>query len=135
MPDEGCKQVVRIAGAVRLRGTNSRGTWRKRWGRWGIRSVFWLCFRAHVRTRHGRKENHVLFLDNVRITRAFSFLVFHPRLPKITEDLRSSETCKCAHVFSFFKEAKEGLMRGWAVFVFPSSLKLKHGQKSFRVCG
>lgn len=75
---------------------------------------FWLSVGVRVRTRHGRKENHVLFLDNVRITRAFSFLVFHPGLPKITQDLCSSETCKSAHGFYLYKEVKERFVPGCA---------------------
>lgn len=96
---------------------------RRRFDPWELKKVvkkvvkvvgFWLSVGARVSTLRGRKENHVLFLDNVRITRAFSFLVFHPRLPKITEDLWSSETCKSAHVFYLYKEVKERFVLGWA---------------------
>lgn len=117
-----CVSGVDRAGAVRLRGARKQsetfrpaGAGKKRWLKVVKKVVgFWLSVGVRVRTRHGRKENHVLFLDNVRITRAFSFLVFHPGLPKITQDLWSSETCKSAHGFHLYKEVKERLVPGCA---------------------
>lgn len=75
--------------------------------------------------RHGRKENHVLFLDNVRITRAFSFLVFQLGLPKITEVEIFGEP-KHANLRTYFiftrKRRKDSRGAGpfWGLPILPS---------------